>query len=114
MQTPTDIRATLRAAADLLARVKPIDMNVGDDPHGLAAQCRALADASPTVAELIHMVDLDHRVHFTDADGVEWMIVKYGRSGDVAFLFRAGDELGHGFIKPSDFGRPATLVEVTP
>jgi len=80
MQTPTDIRATLRAAADLLARVKPIDMNVGDDPHGLAAQCRALADASPT----------------------------------VAFLFRAGDELGHGFIKPSDFGRPATLVEVTP
>lgn len=120
----TDLRAALRAAADMLARVKPIDLNVGDDPHGLADRCRALADAPPTVAELLPLVDATHEVRWTDADGDEACATTEGEACNDASIFsfrrRPGwtgmDHEGwrESRVTRRDPTQPARLVEVTP
>ena len=113
---PTDLRAALRDAAAMLARVKPIDLNVGDDPHGLADRCRALADAPPTVAELLPLVDATHEARWTDADGTEWGAVHADSDGGSRIAIEMRCHRGWMIYYPlaSDILLPARLVEVTP
>ncbi len=111
---PTDLRAALRDAAAMLARVKPIDLNVGDDPHGLAERCRALADAPPTVAELLPIIDATHRVRWlTDGDHHEAYADHRGRL--VVSILGADDRHAQFTdIEIEDLRRPGRLVEATP
>ncbi len=111
---PTDLRAALRDAAAMLARVKPIDLNVGDDPHGLAERCRALADAPATVAELLPLVDVTHVVHWT-ANGEDRRAID-GGDGQIHFQWRTGDgsRWRDHVVNCTDLTHAAQLVEVTP
>lgn len=114
MPTPTDLRAALR---DLLT---DRDEHDGDRLSRIEAGLRALADAPPTVAELLPMVDATHEVHWTDADGDEWRAVEAGVDGGprIAIEMRGSDQagvwwFGH-YPLASDLAAPARLVEVSP
>ena len=83
MPTPTDLRAALRDIADRLDHLTHSKL-IGEQ----SAKLRALADAPPTVAELLPMVDATHEVHWTDVDGDEWRAFAVGGGRPIWFAFR--------------------------
>ena len=123
----TDLRAALRDAAGTLntlaRRSESSDRHPLVDPdefYHAAKQYRAIADAPPTVAELLPMVDATHEVRWTDADGDEWRAVEADVDGGprIAIEMRGSDQagvwwFGH-YPLASDLTAPARLVEVTP
>ena len=110
MPTPTDIRAALRDAANALARI-----GLRRDAE-LIASLRAIADAPPTVAELLPRVDATHEVHWVSTEG--------GRTFRAAFepmrahiIFEGKRPDGSWFrsqLCPHDLGDEAHVVEVGP
>lgn len=110
---PTGLRAALREACKKLH---------GLTPHASAAEnseigaWQDLADAPPTVAELLPLVDATHEVHWT-AHG-EDRRVRAPDGGAIAVEWRAA---GRGYatwtearLTAFDLGQPARLVEVAP
>lgn len=109
MPTPTDLRAALRDIADRLDHLTHSKL-IGEQ----SAKLRALADAPPTVAELLPMVDATHEVHWTDVDGDEWRAFAVGGGRPIWFAFRRKNRGDWYDGNPCDLTAPATLVEVTP
>ena len=102
----TDLRAALRDTATawdaLGTRAAMSDRHPLVNPDHCEARAkhlRALADAPPTVAELLPLVDATHEVHWTDRNGHKRIV------SDVDYTVD---------MRPADFGQPARLVEVTP
>ena len=106
MPTPTDIRAALRDAANALARI-----GLRRDAE-LIASLRTLADAPPTVAELLPVVDATHEVHW-EAHGEERRICHDGCYG-VEWRTVGGSKWRECGLTQSDLTAPARLVEVSP
>jgi len=111
MPTPTDLRAALRAAAHTLADpVLRLDENT---VATVAAHCRALADAPPTVAELLPLVDATHEVHW-EAHGEERRVYAPD-GGAIVAEYRTGRmRWMEAHLTVFDLRRPAKLVEVEP
>lgn len=123
----TDIRAALREAASTLntlaRRSESSDHHPLVDPdlfYHASGQYRALADAPPTVAELLPMVDATHEVRWTDRDGDEWCAIHVDSDGGprIAIEMRSRDEQDIWWFThyplASDFLLPGCLVEVSP
>lgn len=115
MTTTTDLRAALREAIHALT-----EYTSGVRTDATIADLRAIADAPPTVAELLPMVDATHEVRWTDADGDEWRAVEADVDGGprIAIEMRGSDQagvwwFGH-YPLASDLAAPARLVEVSP
>lgn len=118
----TDIRAALRAAAaifDMLAnRSEASDYHplvIPTEYHDAARNFRALADAPPTVAELLPRVDASHVIRFVDRGGDPRMIVR-SETGAPMLMgnYGRGGEWLPSELLIEDLAQPATLVEVTP
>jgi len=117
MPTPTDLRAALRYACDLIdggsAYCSDCDRGQRSDD-----ELRALADAPPTVAELLPMVDATHAEEWT-ATGGERMRIRLDVTGTQpfhrveCFCVSYGEWFGVA-LGPDDMNQPATLVEVSP
>ena len=107
MPTPTDLRAALR---DLLT---DRDEHDGDRLSRIEAGIRALADAPPTVAELLPRVDATHEVRW-EAHGEERRIYAPD-GGTLATEYRTGRmRWMEAHLTVFDLRRPAKIVEVTP
>lgn len=107
MTTTTDLRAALR---DLLTDRDEYD---GDRLSRIEAGLRALADAPPTVAELLPLVDATHEVHW-EAHGEERRIYAPD-GGALATEYRTGRmRWMEAHLTVFDLRRPARLVEVAP
>ena len=107
MPTPTDLRAALR---DLLT---DRDEHDGDRLSRIEAGLRALADAQPTVAELLPMVDATHEVRW-EAHGEERRIYAPD-GGTLATEYRTSrTRWTETRLTVFDLRRPARLVEVSP
>ena len=124
---PTDLRAALREAAAALTseaanKRATIHAAVFGDAlpsryDAIAARLRALADASPTVAELLPMVDATHEVRWTSRSGTLCRCLLDDRGGIRAFAVERQGSCGRwlaDLLRPSDLTQPARLVEVTP
>lgn len=121
----TDLRAALRDAAGTLntlaRRSESSDRHPLVDPdefYHAAKQYRAIADAPPTVAELLPMVDATHAEEWT-ATGGERMRIRLDVTGAQPFhrveCFCVSDGEWFGVaLGPDDMNQPATLVEVSP
>lgn len=118
----TDLRAALRDAAGTLntlaRRSESSDRHPLVDPdefYHAAKQYRAIADAPPTVAELLPLVDATHRVEFADGCGDERRIVR-SETGGLSLLgcYGPGGEWLPSDLLIEDLHRPAKLVEVAP
>lgn len=112
---PTDLRAALRAALNM---IHAYDGGVSADSE--IAAYRAIADAPPTVAELLPMLPVTvignkpPRVEWVGFDGAESRARRTGAIG-----LRVEIKGSDGKWKPStlchaDLAQPARLVEVTP
>jgi hypothetical protein len=123
MTTPTDLRAALRdAAAALTSEAANKRATIHADVFGdalpsrydeIAARCRALADAPPTVAELLPMVDATHEVRW-EAHGEERRIYAPD-GGTLATEYRTSrTRWTETRLTVFDLRRPARLVEVSP
>ena len=117
----TDLRAALREAAALLR--EDAQEHIDDARKQAAApllqmaeRLEALADAPPTVAELLPLVDATHEVRWVAADGFLWRAALVNTDGGdrVSFDILDSGEWSAYCPLASDFARPATLVEVTP
>ena len=113
-----DLRAALRAAVLIL--LDPVLRNDENTRVGAAERFRALADAPPTVAELIAALrspSLHGRqfVEWQSADDGDRMRAR--RSGARGFVVENsidGAIWHRSSLTHSDLTQPATLVEVTP
>ena len=127
---PTDLRAALREAAAALAseaanKRATIHAAVFGDAlpsryDAIAARLRALADASPTVAELLPMVDAWHEARWTAFDDAETEVrARIGRDGGGNDVICVEWRLNDGAweecqVYVADLTQHARLVEVTP
>ena len=116
MPTTTDLRAALRDAAALLESYAEIGFaSEGAEARVKAADLRAIADAPPTVAELLPLVDATHRVEFADGCGDERRIVRSETGGrSLLGCYGPGGEWLPSDLLIEDLHRPAKLVEVAP
>lgn len=110
----TDLRAALRDAANALARI-----GLRRDAE-LIASLRALADAPPTVAELLAALPEPPNGRGPGAHRVEWehddmriRAMRYGLAGIVVER-RLDGEWSRTNLNHADLTQPARLVEVTP
>ena len=120
----TDLRAALRDAAGTLntlaRRSESSDRHPLVDPdefYHAAKQYRAIADAPPTVAELLPMVDATHEVRWQSASAPDVTLrARLGTARGIVFEARLDDRSAWVAIcaLPSDITQPARLVEVTP
>ena len=111
MTTTTDPRAALRDAANALARI-----GLRRDAD-LIASLRAIADAPPTVAELLPMVDETHEVRWQSASAPDVTLrARLDTVRGIVFEARLDDRSAWVAIcaLPSDITQPARLVEVSP
>ena len=123
----TDLRAALRDTATawdalgMRAAQPECDSHPLVNPDHCAArarQLRALADAPPTVAELLPLVDATHEVRWTTC-GEERRIYSPD-GGALVVVYRTGRAPNHYTswhhmdLTVHDLTQPATLVEVTP
>lgn len=116
----TDLRAALRDAAGTLNtlahRSESSDRHPLVDPdefYHAAKQYRAIADAPPTVAELLPMVDATHEVRW-EAHGEERRIYAPD-GGTLATEYRTSrTRWTETRLTVFDLRRPARLVEVSP
>ena len=85
-----------------------------DACDAIAARCRALADAPPTVAELLPMVDATHEVRWTLDD--DERRATGDDAGTLAFQWRTvgGSLWSEAYPSVADLAQPARLVEVAP
>ncbi len=107
---PTDLRAALRDAADIIR-----DQLAMPDPFAerIERQLRALADAPPTVAELLPLVDATHEVYW-QAHGEDRRIYAPD-GGALAVEYRTGRmRWTEARLTVFDLRRSGRLVEVTP
>lgn len=103
----TDLRAALR---DLLT---DRDEHDGDRLSRIEAGLRTLADAPPTVAELLPRVDATHEVRW-EAHGEERRIYAPD-GGAIVAEYRTGRmRWMEAHLTVFDLRRPARLVEVSP
>lgn len=102
----TDLRAALRDAIHALT-----EYTSGVRTDATIADLRALADAPPTVAELLPMVDAEHDVEWTGADGDPWRAA-LGDHDRIDFMWRDRHGWNPGVMMPADLTQPARLVEV--
>lgn len=98
----TELRAALREIADEIER---------RNYTSAETKARALADAPPTVAELLPMVDAEHDVEWTGADGDPWRAA-LGDHDRIDFMWRDRHGWNPGVMMPADLTQPARLVEV--
>ena len=107
----TDLRDALREAAHTITEYASSPRVMAD-----VARYRALADAPPTVAELLPMVDATHRLEWTDADDDERIAQLEGTV--IKSYFRSPGKGADAWspigLLASDTTRPAKLVEVSP
>ena len=117
MSTPTDLRAALRDACKKLHGLTP---HASADENAEINAWADLADAPPTVAELLARVDAGHEVRWSDADGDEWRAIHVDSDGGsrIAIEMRSRDKQDNWWFThyplASDFLLPARLVEVSP
>ena len=121
MPTPTDLRAALRYACDVIdggsAYCSDCDRGQRSDD-----ELRALADAPPTVAELLPRVDAMHRLEWTDVDGDRCRATSpeptpcgVGRVAiGIAWFDDRATEWNSRHLWASDLTQPGRLVEVVP
>lgn len=113
MTAPTDLRATLRDAAKLLR-----DPVLRCDPGVARAVAdhidKIIADAPPTVAELLPMVDATHRVRWLTAG--DYHEAWCDDRGTIGFSILDANDRHAQFtdLNVDDLDRPARLVEVSP
>ena len=116
---PTELRAALRDAAAMLDSYSEIGFySDAAKARAKVAEFRALADAPPTVAELLPMVDATHAEEWT-ATGGERMRIRLDVTGAQPFhrveCFCVSDGEWFGVaLGPDDMNQPARLVEVSP
>lgn len=104
----TDLRDALREAAHTITEYASSPRVMAD-----VARYRALADAPPTVAELLPMVDATHEVHW-EAHGEERR-VHAPDGGSIVAEYRTGRmRWTETCLTVFDLARPGRLVEVTP
>ena len=115
---PTELRAALRDAAAMLDSYSEIGFySDAAKARAKVAEFRALADAPPTVAELLPMVDATHEVRWTSRSGTLCRCLLDDRGGIRAFAVERQGSSGRwlaDLLRPSDLTQPARLVEVTP
>lgn len=116
----TDLRAALREALQMAADALPLipEVSVRD----AFARLVAIADAPPTVAELLLLVDATHEVRWTDSDGDDSCATTEGETDSEArvLVFRrapgwdGADHEGWSLsnMHRCDLTQPARLVEV--
>lgn len=102
----TDLRAALREAIFIIGHFPTTQL--ADEAVG---RLKALADAPPTVAELLPMVDAEHDVEWTGADGDPWRAA-LGDHDRIDFMWRDRHGWNPGVMMPADLTQPARLVEV--
>lgn len=110
MTPPTDLRAALRDAADIIR-----DELAMPDPFAdsIERKLRALADAPPTVAELLPRVDATHEVHW-EAHGEERRVYAPD-GGAIVAEYRTGRmRWMEAHLTVFDLRRPAKIVKVAP
>lgn len=115
MPTPTDLRAALRDAAEMLESYSEIGFtSERSAARAMSARLVALADAPPTVAELLPMVDATHEVHWTDDEGGEAVAIFAAPGFEI--VWRLSDEVADEprTLRISDLTAPGRLVEVSP
>ena len=114
----TDLRAALRDTATAWDALGTRAAHPECDSHPLvnpdhcaarARQLRALADAPPTVAELLPLVDATHEVHWNDGRRRAALVVDL-----VGVEMRVVGRWEMSNLYAADLTQPATLVEVTP
>ena len=111
-------RNHLLSIADTVASLHAVDVDHRRG-HCLAAaeRIRAIADAPPTVAELLPMVDATHEVRWQSASAPDVTLrARLGTARGIVFEARLDDRSAWVAIcaLPSDITQPARLVEVTP
>ena len=118
-----DLRAALRDAAALLREdaqdhIDDARKQAAAPLLQMAERLEALADAPPTVAELLPLVDATHEVRWTTC-GEERRIYSPD-GGALVVVYRTGRAPNHYTswhhmdLTVHDLTQPATLVEVTP
>ena len=106
----TDLRKILHTAAVRLDSYSAIGFtSEGAATRALADQLRAVADAPPTVAELLPLVDATHEVHWNDGRRRAALVVDL-----VGVEMRVVGRWEMSNLYAADLTQPATLVEVTP
>ena len=110
----TDLRAALRDAAALLREdaqdhIDDARKQAAAPLLQMAERLVALAEAPPTVAELLPLVDATHEVHWNDGRRRAALVVDL-----VGVEMRVVGRWEMSNLYATDLTRPATLVEVTP
>ena len=110
----TELRAALRDAAAMLDSYSEIGFySDAAKARAKVAEFRALADAPPTVAELLPRVDATHEVHW-EAHGEERRVYAPD-GGALATEYRTGRmRWTESHLTVFDLRRPGRLVEVSP
>ena len=114
-----DLRAALRAAVLIL--LDPVLRNDENARSEAAERFRALADAPPTVAELLAALPDPpggcgpgaHRVEWSH-DDMRFRASRYGLAGLIVERCIDGEWRSRTNLNHADLTQPATLVEVTP
>ena len=109
-----DLRAALREAAALLREdaqdhIDDARKQAAAPLLQMAERLVALADAPPTVAELLPLVDATHEVHWNDGRRRAALVVDL-----VGVEMRVVGRWEMSNLYAADLTQPATLVEVTP
>ena len=109
-----DLRAALRDAAALLREdaqdhIDDARKQAAAPLLQMAERLEALADAPPTVAELLPLVDATHEVHWNDGRRRAALVVDL-----VGVEMRVVGRWEMSNLYAADITQPATLVEVTP
>ena len=109
-----DLRAALREAAALLREdaqdhIDDARKQAAAPLLQMAERLTALADAPPTVAELLPLVDATHEVHWNDGRRRAALVVDL-----VGVEMRVVGRWEMSNLYAADLTQPATLVEVTP
>ena len=117
----TDLRAALREAAAMLESYSEIGFySDAAKARAKVAEFRALADAPPTVAELLAALPEPPNGRGPGAHRVEWehddmriRAMRYGLAGIVVER-RLDGEWSRTNLNHADLTQPARLVEVSP
>ena len=118
----TDLRKILHTAAVRLDSYSAIGFtSEGAATRALADQLRTIADAPPTVAELLAALPDPpggcgpgaHRVEWSH-DDMRFRASRYGLAGLIVERCIDGEWRSRTNLNHADLTRPATLVEVTP
>lgn len=111
---PTDLRAALRAACDMIDSGSSLCVDCGNGRT--ADEFRALADAPPTVAEMLSMVDATHEVQWwSDEGGRNMRAVKASNGPSIIVEIERGiGRWQRTELCINDLTAPARLVEVSP